>query len=261
MRRVVAAGLALSLMGATASSSAQPRQFVVRTPTIGSAVEVTPGEEFYLETIVAAEPAYRLSRPFQSSMAGAAGLPFGFAIDDPLLLYKGKSRDKTWTYYAPRQGGFRASHGLLGNLISPGDSVGLRVDQHGNKEWFVDLSNHNGTFWTRRVKPKDPEATLIDGPSPDLTNAEFKRLTYLGVEQGRMRIRYEWNQRGYVPERDEFTFPVDAQGRGQGGVKGAEFSVVAGPVKASIVVTKGITATDPITTPPEPKAHKPAPVV
>ena len=262
MRSVMAAGLALSLLGAAAPHPAQSREFVVSVPTVGSPVEVTPGEEFYVETIVATQPAYRLARPFESSMAGAMGLPFSFAIDDPLLVYQGKSRDQEWTYYAPKEGGFRASHGLLGNLITPGDSVGLRVDRHGNKQWFVDLSAHYGmpTIWTRRLKPKDPEATLIDGPAADLKNAEYKRLVYLGVEQGRMRIRYEWYQRGFAAERDEFTFPVDSQGRGAGGVKGAEFSVVAGPVKALIVVTKGMTATDPIVPPPEPEPHRPTPI-
>lgn len=261
--RALATVLCLLLVGATAPQSQPFKQFVVTTPTVGSPVEVTPGQEFYIETIVEAQPAYRLSRPFKSSMAGGMGLPFGFAIDDTLLVYNGKSRDQQWSYYAPRNGGFRAYHGLLGNLISPGDTVGLRVDRQGRREWFVDLSVHYGmpTIWTRGVKPKDPEATLVEGPAPDLTNAEIKRLVYLGIEQGRMRIRYEWSQRGYVPERDEFTFPVDQQGRGQGGVKGAEFSVVAGSVKATIVVTKGITPTERDAPRPEPETENRVPIV
>ncbi|MES2058859.1 MAG: hypothetical protein V4564_23170 [Pseudomonadota bacterium] len=261
--RSAVAGLALFLISAAPAPSSPFKQFVIAAPSVGSVVEVTPGEEFYVETIVEAQPAYRLARPFKSSMAGGMGLPFGFAIDETLLVYKGKSQDQEWSYYIPQNGGFRAYHGLLGNLIHPGDTVGLRIDRGANKEWFVDLSVHYGmpTIWSRPVKEKDPGLTLVEGPAPDLKNAEVKRLVYLGVEQGRMRIRYEWIQHGYVPQRDEFSFPVDPQGRGQGGVKGAEFSVVAGPVKAKFVVTKGIS--DAVAPPPrsEPESERAVPVV
>lgn len=42
--------------------------------------------------------------------------------------------------------------------------------------------------------------------------------------------------------RDEYTFPLDADGQGVGAVRGAEFSIEAGPLRARFVVTKPMTS-------------------
>jgi len=252
--KVAVLGLAALLWAGQPSHAADFGPKTVVIPPVGTVVETTPGQEFYVETAVRSVPAYRLARPFKSSMAGVMGLPFGFAIDDPLLVYAGKSEDGTWSYFIPRNDAFRAYHGLLGSVIRSGDSVGLRVDQHGLKEWFVDNSNYNSghvTIWTRRVKDSDPPMELVEAPTKTIGSDPIERLVYLGVEQGRMKIRYERFAAGGRTEKDEFTFPVDKDGRGNGAVNGAEFSVIAGPVKATIVVTKPMSGVDIVMPTPE----------
>ncbi|WP_157219780.1 hypothetical protein [Flavisphingomonas formosensis] len=252
-------GLAL-LVASAPSYAADFKPKTVVIPPVGTIVEATPGQEFYVETAVRSVPAYRLAYPFKSSMAGAMGLPFSFSIDDPLLILKGRSEDGVWAYFVPQNDAFHASHGLLGSVIRPGDMVGLRVDKHGVKEWFVDNSHYNrglNTIWTRRVKEGDPPMELVESSTKTIGREPIERLVYLGVEQGRMKIRYEQFTAGRSSQKDEFTFPVDKEGRGLGAVNGAEFSVVAGPVKATIVVTKPMSGVD-IIIPEKPEDAPPA---
>ena len=244
--RIIAAALAAFVMCWVPGQAAAfgPSKLVV--PPVGTIVEVTAGQEFYVETSVRSIPAYRIARPFKSSMAGAGMLPFGFAIDETILVFRGRSRDGRWSYFVPAHNAFRAYHGLLGSVIRQGDTVGLRVDDQGRREWYVDNSGYNGftTIWSRHVKDSDPAQELIETPAKEMTGGPVERLVYLGVEQGRMRIRYEKAVPGSTPVRDEFTFPVDKEGRGAGAVRGAEFTVHAEAVRAQIVVTKAMSGID-----------------
>ena len=217
---------------------AQSEDLTARRTPVGTSVEVSPGQEFYAETKLEKVPAYRLSEPFKSSMGGAMGLPFGFAIDETVLV-RTRVSTQGWEYFVPENGQFRAFHGLLGSVIAEGDTVGLRVHETGKMEWFVDNSIKNGmtTIWSRKVKKKDPELTRFLTESTELKDARVERLIYLGfADQGMVRIRHEIVMPGNTV-RDEFTFPVDANGLGVGAVKDAEFTIEAGPVKAIITVT------------------------
>lgn len=221
--------------------AAQDNLKATRSP-IGTPVEVTAGQEFYAETLLEEVPAYRLEKPFKSSMGGAMGLPFGFAIDSTLLVSFRKTEN--WEYFIPADGKFRAYHGLLGSVIAEGDTVGLRVNKSGKMEWFVDNSNKNGytTIWSRKVKEKDPlvEPTTTHIQRP--TGESIERLVYLGFAGERLvRIRHE-RITAHEVLRDEFNFPVSENGIGMGAVRGAEFSIIATPVRATITVTKGMSS-------------------
>lgn len=213
-----------------------------RTP-VGTPVVVTAGQEFYAETQLEEVPAYKLEKPFKSSMAGAMGLPFGFAIDSELLI-RTRTTESGWEYYVPADGKFRAYHGLLGSVIKAGDTVGLRVHSSGQMEWFVDNSNHNGftTIWTRKLKEKDPKVTKIMTTLTEPTGNAIERLIYLGLDaNGNARIRHERILKTEVV-RDEFNFPLDANGNGLGAVRGAEFQISANPVKATITVVRAMSS-------------------
>lgn len=242
MSKALALFLAVILLQAH-QNHAQAKPVRTVNPPVGSVVNVTPGQRFYADFVTESVPAYKLERPFKSSMAGAMGLPFSFAIDSDILIYAGKSRDGRWSYFVPEGRKFRASHGLLGSVIRDGDAVGLRVNDDGRREWFVDNSVYNGstTIWSRRVKDKDPRLSLIQtSRSEPVKDSILHRLFYLGTVDNKVRVRHEQiSPDGTL--RDEYTFPIDADGRALGAVRGAEFAIIAGPLKAEIVVMRPMT--------------------
>lgn len=205
-------------------------------------IEVTPGQEFYgqYEEVSRHSVAYRLAQPFKSSMGGSMGLPFAFAIDESELMPL-RTRDG-WTYYVPKHKQFRAWHGLLGNVLAEGDTVGLRVNQDGRQEWFVDNSIHNGmrTIWSRKLKPKDPVVTEVEVTSKSPVGPVHK-LIYLGVSSGQVRVRHEQVFPDDSTTRDDFEFPVTPDGTALGAVMGATFKIELKPLGATIVVLSGMT--------------------
>lgn len=234
---VLAMAPAVSALGA-------PQSGRLVSSTVGSITAVTPGEAFYVEVGVVPVMALRLSRPFKSSMKGSMGFPFAFSIDSVVLVSAGRSADGRWTYFTPRDNAFTASHGLLGSVIAPGDTVGLRVSKSGEREWFVDNSIHNGftTIWTRRVKDTDPTVTSeVGGIESDGNPAE--RLLFLGTDGDKVRVREETISTHGL-QRDDFVFPMDATGRGAGAIKGAEFTFVATPQRALFTITRMMGSTD-----------------
>lgn len=230
------------MISAPSVSAQEPDLKATRTP-VGTAIQVTAGQEFYAETKIEQVPAYKLERPFKSSMGGAGGFPFGFAIEGDLLVLEGVSKTG-WEYYVPADRKFRAYHGLLGSVIREGDTVGLRVGASGNMEWFVDNSVYNGftTIWSRKVKPKDPKVTRIMTSATRPTGDAVERLVYLGLDASKhARIRHERILKSDIL-RDEFTFPLDANGKGVGAVRGAVFEINANALNATITVTKGMSS-------------------
>jgi hypothetical protein len=205
-------------------------------------IEVTPGQEFYgqFQEVSNNSVAYRLAQPFKSSMGGSMGLPFAFSIDETELL-PSRTRDG-WTYYVPKHKQFRAWHGLLGNVLAEGDTVGLRVNQDGPQEWFVDNSIHNGmrTIWSRKLKPKDPAVTEVEVTSRSPVGPVHK-LIYLGVSSGQVRVRHEQVFPDDSITRDDFEFPVTPDGTALGAVMGATFRIEPKPVGATIEVLTGMT--------------------
>ena len=204
-------------------------------------IEVTPGQQFYgqFQEVAESRRAYRLAQPFKSSMAGSMGFPFSFAINETELVPL-RTRDG-WAYYVPKQGHFRAWHGLLGNVLADGDTVGLRVHEDGRKEWFVDNSIHNGmrTIWTRKLKPRDPAVSELALTSRAPVGPVHK-LVYLGVSSGQVRVRHEQVFPDDGTTRDDFEFPIAADGTAQGAVMGATFTVVTKPLGATIEVLSGM---------------------
>lgn len=233
--------LSIAMLGCSSGAGAQEAK-ITRSP-IGTVVEVTAGQEFYAEQVGQQVPAYKLDRPFKSSMAGAMRLPFSFSIDSQLLVSV-KSTQGGWEYFVPSDRKFTASHGLLGSVLADGDTVGLRVHANGKQEWFVDNSGHNGftTIWTRNVKKKDPAISKTMTDAVDASGSNMDRLVYLGVSNGVVKIRHEQIRPSGATTRDEFTFPVDEHGEGIGAVRGAEFRFKAGALQANIIVTKEMTS-------------------
>ncbi|QOW18620.1 hypothetical protein INQ41_07835 [Lysobacter ciconiae] len=174
----------------------------------GEELQVFPGDKFYVEGDTTDLQTYRISEPFESRMPGALRLPFSFAIDATDLHFS--HRDSKWDYYTPVEGKGRAWHGLLGNVLAKGDTVGLRVHRtNGDREWFVDNSGYNGyqTIWNRRVKGKDVEVTEEGIRSILLENNRLRALEYMGVRDGQLRVRY--TEVGPNPRSEEFTFPIE----------------------------------------------------
>ena len=233
--------LTVAAFGLSSALSAQESK-ITRSP-VGVPVEVTAGQEFYAEAVGSQVPAYRLERPFKSSMGGAMGLPFSFSIDSTILI-KARSTNSGWDYFVPVDRKFTASHGLLGSVLSDGDTVGLRIHSSGKQQWFVDNSGRNGyeTIWTRNIKKKDPAFSKVMTDAVDTAGADIDRLIYLGVSNGLVKIRHEQIRSNGTTTRDEFAFPINEQGEGVGAVRGAEFHLKAGVLRANITVTKEMTS-------------------
>lgn len=214
------------------------------TYPLNKTIQVSAGQEFYKEyrTVNKSVVTYILSKPIRSSMGGSMGFPFSFAIDD-VSMVTNRTRDG-WTYYAPKSGKFRASHGLLGSVLAEGDTVGLRVHRDDRKEWFVDNSRHNGytTIWSRKVKAKDPEVTVKEVIARTAVGP-VSTLTYLGTTDSRVRIRLEQISPDNSVTRDDFEFPVGTTGAAFGSVLGATFKVTANATGATIEVQTPMTGT------------------
>lgn len=222
---------------------AQPELTRYTIPDVGQTVAVTPGQQFYSDFTSKPVLGFRLEHPFKSSMAGAMGLPFTFAIDGVLLVPAGTSKNGEWTYYIPADNKFRASHWLLGSVIREGDSVGLRVHSSGRREWFVDNSKYNGmtTIWSRRLKEGDPKLTRVQTNKVEPSGLPINKLFFLGVSDEEVRIRSETiDPSGTV--RDEFTYPVNSNGEAIVQVKGAEFKLQISGSKARITLVKPMTS-------------------
>jgi hypothetical protein len=237
MNRVIQGAFAIALlMGATFARS-QERVEVIPKP--GDVVAVSTGQVFYSEHTVVPVRSIKLSAPFHSSMAGAMGFPFRFEIATDTLVFSGKSKDGNWDYYLPEGGKFSASHGLLGSVIDPGDTVGLRVGPNGEKEWFVDNSIHNGmtTIWSRKYKSRDPSISFVETGTTISDKHPIDLLTYLGAADGKVRIRWEHSDPRFGSSAETFEFPVE-NGEAKVGIRGAAFVVQPGSFDAKITMLR-----------------------
>lgn len=200
------------------------------TSRIGVDLQVFPGDKFYVEGERTDVPIVELSESFEGRMPGAMRIPFSFAIDSRRLHW---ARDrKGWSYFAAPEGKARAWHGLVGDVLAKGDTVGVRIRKDdGAREWFVDNSVHNGmtTIWSRKVDPKKDVAVVSAGTEQILAEGHrIRGLEYFGVRDQQLRIRYT-EITGSLRE-EEFLFPITPQMPMLIGVMGlrAEVSEISG---------------------------------
>lgn len=231
--------LALFLNGSAAFSANDATLKRLAFPELNQTVSVTPGQQFYSDTYLKPVTGYRLDRTFKSSMGGAYGFPFSFSIDELILIPSGTSKDGSWQYFVPKGKKFTASHGLLGSVISGGDTVGLRIHQSGKREWFVDNSVHNGypTIWSRKVKDKDPVLTRIENIDDEPSGLPLYQLIYLGLDGRQARVRLET----LTPTdtvRDEFKFELNDKNQTSIYINGGQFDLVIEGPSAKITIIK-----------------------
>lgn len=219
----------------------------IASTAVGQYMQVFPGDRFYQEGDLTTVPILELAAPFQSKMPGESGFSFKFAIDSTKLQYDGFSPDGRWAYLAAPKDSVRAWHGLIGNVMALGDHAGVRVNvKSGAREWYVNNSIHNGslasshsTVWSRPINAKkDVAVRQIGAEDVLIPGARMRRLQYLGLHDGQMRIRYE--EIGPEPRTEEFRFPVEEQTPFLVGILGlrAEVSAVSGS-SARIKVLEG----------------------
>lgn len=214
---------------------------VPATTLIGEELHVFPGDRFYVEAETVEVPVYELEAPFQGRIPGAMRIRFSFAIDTTDLHFDRRTAD--WDYFAAPGDKVRAWHGLLGNVIKEGDSIGIRVHRRtGEMEWYVDNSQYNNgmtAIWTRKVRPSRDVAVREVGRTDVLLEGDrLRALEYLGERDGQLRIRYI--EAGPSPRTDEFLFPVSDEQPFVIGVMGlrAEVRAVDG-ASARIKVIRG----------------------
>lgn len=228
---------AMLLIAATAQTA--PALAVVTSP-MQQALEVFPGDQFYIEGEQIEVPVLELEKPFQGRMPGSMHIPFSFAIDATTLRLT-STRDG-WNYFSAAEGSARAWHGLLGNVLVSGDTVGVRVRaSDGVREWYVDNSRYNGmnTIWHRRVTTKDVAVSDRSREKLIRPGSTVRLLEYMGVRDGQVRIRYKEVQRDGQRE-DEFYFKVEEPLPMQIGIKGLRAEILKiSSSSANIKVLRG----------------------
>ena len=182
---------------------------------VGEELQVFPGDKFYAEENVVEKPSFVIPVNFESKMNGSMGFNFRFAIDASTLSWTRKVGE--WDYFTAPADKARAWHGLLGTVLAEGDTVGIRVNGQGERQWFVDNTIHNQalgtrgtTIWKRRIDPKK-DVSVQDGPLHKVLvkGSKIRGLEYLGLRDGQLRIRYvELTDR---ESTEEFFFPVTAE--------------------------------------------------
>lgn len=210
-------------------------------PRENEAVVVTAGQTFYTEFTSVPTVGIKLERPFRSSMAGAMGFPFSFELMDPLLVPVAPHEDG-WRYFAPKDGAFKASHGLLGSVIRPGDSVGIRISPNGEAEWFVDNSVYNGfrTIWSRKMKKKDPSYELVNLGEEVSGDLPIHRLVYLGVRDAQVRVRWDEVDPNFGQRSEEYSFPA-VNKVSSVAVRGARFRLIVTDTGAEVTMLAPMT--------------------
>jgi len=114
------------------------------------------GDSLFVKGFANKHKVLLLKNDMSSTMPGAYRLPFDFSLKRGALLplYETKNH----IHYAASWENCSASHSMLGIVIRPGDSVGIRISKkNGEKEWYVDNSVYNrmNTVWSRKVKADD----------------------------------------------------------------------------------------------------------
>jgi hypothetical protein len=208
-------------------------------PGLNQQLDLSPGQRFYAEAWnkKTRQPAYQVSAPFESKMPGAMRLPFRFAIDATVLNFIG-TRSDSCDYFAPEAGRFRAWHGMLGNVLAKGDTVGLRVCANGAAEWFVDNSNHNGmtTVWSRPTKKGDPTVQRITAERTEPAKAPVRQLDYLGVRDDAVIVRFTEISPDLPQRVDEYSFALQDDGAARGVVLEAQFEIRPDPSQRARVI-------------------------
>ena len=114
------------------------------------------GDALFVKGTASKQKILLLKNDISSTMPGSCGFPFDFSVKKGVLspLYQTANH----IHYAASWEKSNASHSMLGVVISPGDSVGIRINKkNGSKEWYVDNSVHNrmNTVWSRKVRADD----------------------------------------------------------------------------------------------------------
>jgi hypothetical protein len=214
-----------------------PQASVETLTTIGSEVgktkKVSLGEVMYLDGDVGTSHGLQLMNAIKASIPGAAGLPFTFNIQPCILMPEFVTRN--YTYYAAPQTKATATHTLLGTVVKPGDTIGVRVlNQNSGMEWYVDNSIYNSSrprsiIWSRPVRHSD---SVSFKPRMDLTKAiqgtasRYREVTYSGFINNAYQISFREVNESRDYEKD-FLIPKSNEGVTIVSIKGAIIEILS----------------------------------
>ena len=109
---------------------------------IAQTLHVNVGDYIFVEGERARVSVLAMSHGINSTIPGAYGVPFSFAIDQtqlPLQYERGKEE-----YFCAPLEARRASFLGRGSVVTDNDCIGVRRDKATRKlEWVVDNSHHN----------------------------------------------------------------------------------------------------------------------
>lgn len=183
----------------------QPLQFSAQ---VGQELVASAGDSVFVSGQTGQRHALEMSDSISSTMPGAYGLPFDFSIERCSL--QGAFQTAKHKYFAAPYEKCDARHSMLGKVIVPGDSVGVRISRTtGEREWYVDNSRYNrmDTVWHRRVKEEDnisfsPVEVAVIDESSNMTS-----IVYDGFYSGLLHFTFREVTMGDVRE-NEFKFDV-----------------------------------------------------
>ncbi len=183
----------------------------IKSTPIGENLNVYPGDRFYIEGEQTPAETIQLSDSFTGKMPGSLKIPFNFSVNTTTLYLS--TIEKGWKYYSAPQGLATAWHGIIGNVLASGDTVGIRIRQKDNLiEWFVNNSYHNYPLKTiyhrKHDTASDPKVSSIKIVNQLKRGSKLRALEYLGIRDNQLRIRYSEND-GTTSIEDEFLFPIE----------------------------------------------------
>jgi len=180
--------------------------------------EASAGDTIFEEGSYDIIEGFEMSSDIDSTMPGAMGLPFGFAIERTIL--SPVFQTDTHIYYAAPYEDVLASHTLLGSVIVVGDTVGIRIDKKsGKRQWYVDNSNYNNrgggtytTIWSRTIKEKDGVTLEPVEVREFHPTRPFIQITFEGVYDDNLLFFYTETSKAFLKER-EYHFDLNQTGK------------------------------------------------
>jgi hypothetical protein len=195
---------------------------------IGEIKFANVGDNIFVKGTLNKTKGLSMSNGIMSTMPGALFLPFDFYIEKCTLVLR--YQDEEHFYYVAPEDKCGASHSMLGSVVVPGDTIGVRLGKRSTSmEWFVDNSYYNrqDALWARQVSEDNGvRLTEVEVPLYD-QETKLVKIAYDGFYQGLLRFTYAVLA-GQTTREKEFAFDYKAgTGPVELGIKGHVFEVLS----------------------------------
>lgn len=204
-------------------------------PPSDEIVVVTPGEYIIADGMeLRTAPAWRLTKPLNTTLPGTFGVPFHIGVD-PCVLSPMYLSPQGVAYVAPRGVAGAAYEGK--SVFGVNDQIGIRVPASGHPIYlFCDNGGFNGVppgmaVWSRQIRPDELALFEQTTTTQPFWKPWGRGLTYAGVAGGQLKVTFEElkNENGTLIKTSEkdYTFDLNADGPTEISVWGCRVRVLS----------------------------------